>query len=388
MQFARDLTYVVNELYPEGGGYDPDIVTYNDRRPRTYRDQGKAIVESLNGHFLESAYAMVMVHSTTDRHLREHDVLAAMVIRELRKRDIFAAVNHSAMGERCYVMVPDKRGTPHYETRRQQRGRFSGYLRNVALNKILLTNEFWPFVLASPTHADVTIGIDVKNQTAGFTIIGKRGSFVRTVCQESRQREKLLKPQVMTHLMELLRAEGRRYGNPLKAVVIHRDGRCWQSEIDGATEAIARLKNEGVVAHDGALSILEISKTAPVRLRLFEVHRTNTKSPYVANPQVGKYVLINRLEGFVCTTGRAFPRQGTVQPLHVRCVLDGLPLEQALEDVYALSNLAWTRPEDCSRYPITLRLTDRRLGEDASEFDQEALRYIGEADEVSGRETA
>src|SRR6516162_997920 len=42
----------------------------------------------------------------------------------------------------------------------------NGYLQNVALNKILLTNNFWPFVLATPLHADLTIGIDVKNQTA------------------------------------------------------------------------------------------------------------------------------------------------------------------------------------------------------------------------------
>jgi hypothetical protein len=206
-QFVRDLTRVVDELYPEGGGYKPEIITYRDRGPRTYRDQGKAIIEALEGHVLEPAYAMVMVHRTTDRQVGEHDALAAMVIRELRERDIFAAVNHSEMGERCYVMVSDKNGTPRYETRQHERTRFSGYLRNVALNKILLTNNFWPFVLASPLHADVTVGIDVKNQTAGFTVIGERGASVRTECQVSQQKEKLLKPQVMTHLIELLRDE-------------------------------------------------------------------------------------------------------------------------------------------------------------------------------------
>lgn len=386
-QFVNDLTRVVDELYPEGGGYKPEIVTYRDRGPRTYRDQGKAVLEALERHILEPAYAMVMVHRTTDRQVREHDALAAMVIRGLRERDIFAAVNHSEMGERCYVMVSGRDGTPHYEIRHRERGRLSGYLRNVALNKVLLTNNFWPFVLASPLRADVTIGIDVKNQTAGFTVIGKRGASVRTECHTSQQKEKLLKPQVLTHLTGLLRDEYRRLGEPLRAIAIHRDGRCWQSEIDGATAAIKVLKKEGVVAEGGTLTILEISKTAPVRLRLFEVHRTHNARPHVENPQVGTHEIINGVEGFLCSTGRAFPHKGSVQPLHVRCVLEGMPFRDALEDVYALTTLAWTRPEDCSRYPITLKLTDRWLGEEASEFDQDTLRYIDEeeGDEATQR---
>jgi hypothetical protein len=84
--------------------------------------------------------------------------------------------------------------------------------------------------------------------------------------------------------------------------------------------------------------------------------------------------------------GRAFPRRGTVQPLHVRCVLEGIPFTQALEDVYALTTLAWTRPEDCSRYPVTLKLTDHWLGEEASECDEEALLYEADEDEEQDRD--
>lgn len=374
-QFLSDLTRTVDELYPEGGGYKPELVTYKDRGPRTYREQGKAILEAVAGHFMEPAFALVMLHHTSDRKRREHDLLAAMVIRELRKKDIFAAVNHSEMGERSYSLVSAKDGSPGYVINERERGKFMGYLRNVALNKILLTNGFWPFVLATPLHADVIIGIDVKNRTAGFTVIGRNGSSIHTHCQPSRQKEKLLKEQVLTHLMQLIRSEASRLGRPVQSVVIHRDGRCYQSEVDGALAAIQKLKQEDVVASDCTLTILEISKSAPVRLRLFEVQRTHRPRPFVENPQVGLYRIINGNEGFLCTTGRAFPRKGTVQPLHVRCVREGMPFVEALEDVYALSTLTWTRPEDCSRYPVTLKLTDRWLGEEASEFDEEVLLY-------------
>src|SRR5262249_48053484 len=97
-RFVADLTRSVDELYPEGGGYKPELITYKDRGPRTYRDQGRAILDALGQRIFEPAYALVMLHSTSDRKIREHDALAAMVMRELRKRDVIAAVNHSDMG--------------------------------------------------------------------------------------------------------------------------------------------------------------------------------------------------------------------------------------------------------------------------------------------------
>ena len=50
-----------------------------------------------------------------------------------------------------------------------------------------------------------------------------------------------------------------------------------------------------------------------------------------------------------------------------------LPIEKCLEDVYSLSALALTKPDDCTRYPITIKLNDRFLGEEATEYDADAL---------------
>ncbi len=374
-QYVADLRRAVDLLYPEGGGYKPEVITYKDRGPRTYRDQGKAICEALGQRILEPAYGLVMLHSTSDRKIREHDALAAMVVRELRKVDVIAAVNHSDMGSECYALSAGSDGKPRYVVRDGQRGRLSGYLQNVALNKILLTNSFWPFVLATPLHADLTIGIDVKNQTAAFAVIGKNGASVNVKFDESRQKEQLRKDQVLTHLMDIIRAEQRNIGRPLKSIVIHRDGRCFQSELDGARAAVDKLKAEGVIDAQGSLTVLEISKSAPVRLRLYEIELRHGAKPLVENPQVGTHTIANGNEGFLCSTGRAFPHKGTVQPLHVRCVLEGMPFVDALEDVYALTTLAWTRPEDATRYPVTLKLIDRWLAEEASEFDAKALEY-------------
>lgn len=103
-QFVSDLRRTVDDLFPEGQ-YDPIVGTYNDRGPRTFVDQARAILESSQNLCTKPGYAMVMIHHTSDRLVRQHDQLAAMVVREFRKFDICAAVNHSAMAQECYELV-------------------------------------------------------------------------------------------------------------------------------------------------------------------------------------------------------------------------------------------------------------------------------------------
>lgn len=94
----------------------------------------------------------------------------------------------------------------------------------------------------------------------------------------------------------------------------------------------------------------------------------------VDNPQIGCYYIIDENLAYVCATGRAFPHEGTTRPLAVRRVSGELGMVDCLSDLYALTTLAWTKPDDCSRYPITLKLCDRYLTEDATDYDEDALR--------------
>jgi len=372
-QFQQDLKATVGELYPHGG-YDPILVTYNDRIPRTFVDQGRAIWSAVQQQCTKHGYALVMIHQTNDRLLRQHDQLAAMVVRELRKLDVCASVNHSAVGQECYELISNQRGDPFYRVREAKKGKFLGYLRNVALNKVLLTNERWPFVLASPLHAYLTIGIDVKQHTAGFTVVGRHGSLIRTICRESKQKEQLHPDQVKKYLVEMVREEARESQSPIDSIVIHRDGRIWENERVGIANALEVLGSEALISPSARHAILEIPKTSQARVRLFDVTDSGNGRSWVENPQVGCF-LLDQDDAHLCATGRAFPRRGTVRPLHVRFIEGKIPFEDCLEDLYCLTTLTWTRPEDCTRYPITIKLTDQRLGEDASEYDMDAIEF-------------
>ncbi|MDE2845216.1 MAG: hypothetical protein OXO51_00760 [Gemmatimonadota bacterium] len=381
-QYIEELKQMVERLYgqaerddvlPDIPFYDPKIVIYNDcDTGRTYAELGLAILDAAVKHRVRGGYGLVMIHDATDREVRQEDQLAAMLSQQFWEQfDTRVTVNHTQAGNECYNAVNGRFGA--YIANPKKRGKLNGYLRNVALNKILLNNEIWPFVLATPLHADVTVGLDVKRNTVGLTVVSNGGRNIATLCRRSNQREKLTRRQIATLLTELLRQMAEE--QVVKEIVIHRDGLSFQSEIDGAIDAKTTLQKEGLLPCDARITILDVSKTAMAQVRLFDVKRTNGRAPWIENPQNGMYIYLGEQDAYLCSTGREFKHRGTSQLLHVSYALPGLPFEQALEDLYYLTTLTWSKPDDCSRYPVTMKLTDRWLWQDATEYNQDALIF-------------
>ncbi len=387
--FLRDLQRVMNDLYPQEFPYSPTPIVYEDHYPKTYTAQGRAILAAVDAQRLEPGYGIVMIHETVDRKNREHDQLAAMVMRELRDRELFVSVIHTTVSTESYALPPIAPPGTDYQPVRGKQGKLNGYLRNVAITKILLTNERWPFVLATPLHADMTIAVDVQLNTACFAFFGKSGSDIRTVQKTSTQKERLSKAQVRQTILEVLRQEVGLGRKEIRSLVIQRDGRLYATEIAGIREAVRILVAEGDLPTNVSLNFVEIPKRSAAPVRLFELSPRPGGREVADNPQVGSYYVAGAQDGYICTTGREFSHPGTANPLHVRDVDGTMRIEHILEDIYALACLAWTRPEDCSRNPISLKLADIRLREHAGGYDEDALEYGDEIDdgqEVRGDE--
>lgn len=385
--FLKGLCNEVDTFLRQEEGYNPIVIPYNDRVPRTCVDQGRAILKALEESGCQPGHAVVMIHRLPTRRIHDEDQLAAMAVRELRKRyGITASVIHTEVGHESYVLGKGRDGEPQYVPQQKGRGKLNGYLQLVALNKVLLLNERWPFVLATPLHADLIIGIDVKNNTAGLVLVDKYGEKIRPLLHESTQKEKLRSDRTTALLVDLIRKEAAtRPGERLRHIVIHRDGRLWPAEGDGIRAAFARLKRESTLPADATLTILEIPKSSQSPLRLFSVEKSQHGTK-VENPQVGQYE-IRGDDGYVCTTGRAFPRRGTSLPLHVRKIEGELSLEECLEDIFFLSALAWTKPDDCRRDPITTKLNDLYLSDEATKYDAESLEHaLTVGDEIDEEE--
>lgn len=381
-RFLRDLTAAVDAFYPQANGYDPIVIPYKDSCGPTWVDQAQAVIAAASEHNARGGFAVVMLHQPGERRSRKEDPAAAFILRRLWEDfDIRGAVMHTDTGSGAYVLVHGRNGELEYVVRDNKRPKLEGYVRNVALNKVLLTNEKWPFVLAEPLHADVTIGVDLKAQHVGFTLVGQNGRYIDTLIKKTRFREHLRPEEFEKYFVEIIRRYHDRTGEFASIIVIHRDGRMFESELTGAHTGFKRLLDDGFVAPAASLTCVEIGKSSFTSLRLFDLVRRSGQRDLVQNPRIGQAFIPTANEGYLVTTGYPFDRQGTVLPLHVQKVDGTLGMEQILEDIFRLAMLTWSKPEDCTRYPITIKLNDRRLFEDAGEYDESEVELQEEVEQ-------
>ena len=371
--FVGDLETEVNTLYDQEIPYAPIIIDYEDRVEKTFAAQASAVLGAVEAAALEPGYGIVMIHEA-DRGRGEHDQLAAMLMTKLREQELFVSIIHTKVAGESYRLNHHTRNGPAYTAISEKRSRLNSYLRNVSINKVLLTNERWPFVLSTPLNADLTIALDVQNNTACFTLLGKSGPSIRTEISYSRDKEKLAQAHVRKVLLDILRQEASLGMDEMENILLLRDGQWFKSEINGVKDVFVALHREGLMTGTSA-SFVEIHKTSAVSFRLFEVEMRRGGRDWVENPGLGQYHVLNSKSGYICSTGREYLRQGTAQPLNVRYVEGTMPFDRVLEDVYAQTCLALTRPEGCSRLPFSLRLTDIRLTEHAGSYDQDALAF-------------
>jgi hypothetical protein len=373
--FLEDLKVVVNRMYPRSDGYNPSVISYDDRISSNYIEKGYEIIKTIKEAAQGAGYCVVMIPGYEGRKKRRHDELAALIIQQLQEQEIYASVIHTDTVRDSYYLSKHN-GKPQYRIKDDRSAKLRGYINNVAINKVLLTNNKWPFVLNTPLFADVTIGIDVKNHMAGFTLVDKLGKKIRKETQPTKQKEKLTSHLIYSLLKRLIVAEASSAKDLFKYLVFHRDGKLFDTERDGILMLISDLKKEGIISNEAEIAIVEIAKHTSTTLRLFDIGQSDQQAGLVQNPAIGSYVIMNRQEAYLCSTGKEFRHKGTTSPLLVRYDFGALEFEIVLKDLYQLTALSYTRPEDCSRHPITIKLTDRRLEEVASEYDSETFDLV------------
>ncbi len=381
--FIQMLSDTVNKMYPSDS-YRPEIISYEDKFKdgTDYVAVGRYIVDAVvNGYKrIGPGYGMVMIPRLERKAKREHDKLSALVTRELKARNVICSIIHTDIIQTCFEHKTTKEGKSYYDIKYDNRDKYrkklNGYLRNITISKILLNCSKWPFILNNPLSADLTIGIDVKHSTAGFIIIDKNGKNIRTELEESRNKEKLSTEQIEARIYEIIKKEIEiDPTSQLNKIVIHRDGRLYDSELEGLFNALKRLKSDLIISDKADLSILEIPKTSFLALRFFEMRRNeNNSSIELENPPNGLVFYLTN-EAFVCTTGKEFSHEGTSNPLYVKFNYCSMSHEDLMRDLFYLTTLAFTKPDDCSRYPITTKINDLRLSDAASEYDSDSFKY-------------
>jgi hypothetical protein len=252
--------------------------------------------------------------------------------------------------------------------------RYGSYLRNTALD-LLVTSGYWLWALAEPLHYDLYVGVDVLHNTAGFTFVGASGAICRFRPSTSEQREKLSAEQMAQELLENLGELIPRIRDETGALprhlVVHRDGRFYDTEQQGMDHAIEQLCRRGLLPPNVEVGVVEIHKDHAARLRMFS--RLDGR---IVNPWVGSFHILDAQQGVLCTTGYPGIHQGTAKPLVVEIVSGNLDIDKVLRDVYWLSVLSWTKPDGLQGDPVTIKLADdwlepiaARISEDEGLFE-------------------
>jgi hypothetical protein len=382
-KFIEDIRNEVHRLYTTEDKivYAPTVITYNDSVQKTVPAFGRAIIDAVEENNVGSGFGLAMIPEIRSKRFRKEDELANLVMRELRERDIFVSIIHNTVGMESYEYTASENENERWRLvpDRKQQGVYKGYLRNVVLNKILILNNCWPFVLKTPLNADLVIGIDVKNNCAGFTVIHKNGADITFYSSESDQKERLSKNHIYAKIIEIITNEQKLSNRNIRKIVFHRQGKLFSPEKDGIIRALNRLANDGTVPKDYECTLAEVKTTSRVPFRLFYVAvLPGDQKEMVYNPWIGTFVPMSESESFVCNTGPPFEHRGTTKPLHVVKIAGPMILEKVVEDVFYLSNLTWTKIDDCSRQPLSVKINDIRLREIAGEYDLDALRFVEE----------
>ena len=93
------------------------------------------------------------------------------------------------------------------------------------------------------------------------------------------------------------------------------------------------------------------------------------------NPVLGSWLRLSEKDGYICTTGAPLLLQGTADPLHIRKACGSMSIEDGLKDVFDLSCLTWPKPHGCMRLPLTIKLCDIALFDDAADYDTDLVRF-------------
>ena len=366
--FLKALQAEIRSFSNDAFQYQPTVVWYDDPGPGLAR-QVRAVHAAIQRRNAKpTGYCLAVLPH------RAHPQLAATLTGDLAASPpLHVACVHKDSFRRFFESPSKTEGERRalWSLRRDRRtsGRAKGYFRNVAL-KLLILNNKWPFVLAENggvLDRTLYVGLDVLNGTAGFTFMARGGRECFFRSSGAARPEKVSGRLVFGTLTAAFDDARSILGTMPERAVLLRDGRLFPGEMKGFEQAC-------VEAGISRASSVEIPKRSAAGHRLFEVQGRGMRQ-HITNPKIGTWLRLSDEEALVATTGYPFSLPGSAQPLLVRRRSGDEPIERLAEDVFALTQLAWTAPDRPIRDPFVLRYTDQRLRSVGAEIDREEVLF-------------
>jgi hypothetical protein len=347
--------------------YSISRIVYDDSGATNLYRQVHAIQKAVSQADVRNGYALLVLPENSNPDL--HNYIKQKLWQNIQCQCAMAG------NIKEHFEISMKREGKNWELKPDLTGRFTSYTRYVALGMMII-NKKWLWALDSELYYDVYVGIDVLNNMAGFTFVYKNGQYCYFRNYPSQQKEKLPSSQIYRVLVDHLKTDLRNLNLSPKSIILHRDGRIYESELEGYAKAMQKLNNDGILPEEILTGAVEIHKQSSLNLRLC----SSDEEGKIVNPRFGSYFIMNSTNGIVCNTGWPFQFPGTVKPLQIVVASGNLDITYVLEDIFALSQLAWSSPDKCSRLPITIKLSDDFLEPIASSVELDEALYGSDED--------
>jgi hypothetical protein len=368
--FADEQIFIRPESMPEGAWKDfkrrfllelqslcgvslsPSALKYDDRKVRRLREQAGAIDKAL-AHRAGYALLVLPAQKKSAQQTRLHHSI---------KRNYWGKVFTQCADLESILSFYHHResdGEESWFVRKDSQRLYQSYIRYLALG-YLMVNCKWLWKLGEGSlRNQVHVGIDVYKGMAVFTFIYGDAELITFKTGKAIRPEKLSEDQVWQALVENLGADLAQLNLRPSSLVIHRDGKIYESELRGIERAVNDLKGHlSALPQDVRVGVIEIHKTSATRPRLYQRYKGR-----FANPPMGLFAGLSDCEGALATTGYPMLRKGTANPLYFEVVAGDIDIKDIAHDIYALSHLAFASPGSCMRLPFTIALADFVLSE-------------------------
>lgn len=155
---------------------------------------------------------------------------------------------------------------------------------------------------------------------------------------------------------------------PLRSLLVLRDGRECGGELEAIYTAKQELKKRQIFTEEGTVDIVDFHKSIAKNPRLWEKMQRNR----VEQTLEGKALILDNRTIVLATTGAPTLHQGTADPVMLVGRNDGVDMVRVTKAVSASTHLNFSNPNVAQKLPLELKRTDDAL----TSRDSQEIRRI------------
>ena len=220
---------------------------------------------------------------------------------------------------------------------------------------------FWGFKDTSGYDAHLAIDVGRNRRHFALSLLILHPSLrIRTVVEQKYDHrfETINKTVLRKEIVKLFEkaAEWSDF-QPLRSVLVLRDGRKCGSELDGINEAVETLVADRLLVEGVKIDVVDFHKSIKKKIRLWE--RIQRKR--IEQGLEGEAIHIDKRTVVLITTGSPTLRQGTAVPIMLEGQSANIDMDRVVKAVYASTHLNFSNPRVAQRLPLELKRTDDEL---------------------------